>query len=132
MKKNILDSFFDRLDKIDFRNELGDLFSGICQGASKIGRALSKQVLCLYYTLKEGDLSGSEKIWIYLALLYVLIPGDFIPRRIFGLIGLMDDFAVVAYVVTKVKNKITPDILAKVEHNLDEWFGYEIRKDVSK
>ena len=132
MKRNILDSFFDRLDKIDFRSELGDIFSSLCLGANKLGRALSKQVLCLYYTLKDGDLSGSEKIWIYLALLYIILPGDIIPRRIFGLIGLMDDFAVVAYVIGKVKHKITPEILAKVEHQLDEWFGYEIKKGVSK
>lgn len=129
MKNTILDSFFDRLDKIDFRSELEDVFSRLTLGASKIGRALSRQMLCLYYTLKEGDLKGSEKIWIYLALLYVLVPGDLIPRRVFHLLGLTDDLAALAFVVQKVKRKITPEILAKVERQLDDWFGYEIKRN---
>ena len=132
MKKNILDSFFDRLDKIDFRDGLGDVFSRVCLGANKLGRVLSKQVLCLYYTLKDGDLTSSEKIWIYLAIIYTVVPGDIIPRRVFGMIGLMDDFAVVAYVINNVRRKITPEILQKVDRQLDEWFGYEIKKDVAK
>jgi len=127
MKNTILDSFFDRLDKIDFRSELEDLFSRLCLGANKLGRALSRQMLCLYYTLKEGDLKGSEKIWIYMALLYVLIPGDLIPRRVFHLLGLTDDLAALAYVIQKVKRKVTPEIMAKVEKQLDDWFGYEIK-----
>lgn len=94
--------------------------------ALKAGRSAARQLLRLYYVLKEGDLTSSEKVWVYAALAYVLVPGDLIPRRIFHIIGLVDDAAAVAYIVNKVKRKLTPQIEQHVEMKLDEWFGYRI------
>ena len=64
--------------------------------------------------------------WIYAALVYVLVPGDLIPRRLFRILGITDDALALGFVIAKVKDKITPQIEQKVAMRLDKWFGYEI------
>lgn len=110
------------LDNIDFQ----DVLSRIASIAKTIGRTAAKLLLCLYYVLKDGDLTTKEKMLIYAALIYVLVPGDILPRKVFHLIGLTDDAVAVIYVYKQIKKKITPQILQKVEMQLDKWFGYNI------
>jgi len=108
-----------------------DLLNLLRQFARKAGRSVARQLLRLYYVLKEGDLNSSERILVYAALVYVLIPGDLLPRRIFHIIGLADDAAAVVYVVRQVQRKLTPLIEQHVEMKLDEWFGYHISNTAS-
>lgn len=105
---------------------LNKLLDMLTKAARKIGRFTAKQLLCLYYVLKDGVLSKSDRAWVYAALIYVLVPGDLIPRRVFHLLGITDDAVAIVYVINKVRDKITPEILQKVEMQLDEWFGYEV------
>ena len=105
---------------------IDNLFNTLRQFALKAGRTAARQVLRLYYVLKEGDLTSSERIWVYAALVYILVPGDLIPRRIFHIIGLADDAAAVVFIIRKVQNKLTPLIEQHVEMKLDEWFGYQL------
>lgn len=103
------------------------LFSKMAVLAKRLGRATTRQLLILYFVLTEGDMTSAQKAWIYAALLYVLVPGDLLPRRVFGMLGITDDVAAVAYVVKRIKDHVTPQILQKVEMQLDRWFGYEIQ-----
>ncbi|MDY2879037.1 MAG: hypothetical protein SOT55_07005 [Candidatus Cryptobacteroides sp.] len=48
------------------------------------------------------------------------------PRKVLGLLGILDDAGVVAWLYSKVGSKITPDIELKADMKLDEWFGPEI------
>jgi len=121
-----IDNIIEKLRNLEITDTLKDLLGKIAFGAKTLGRATTRQLLCLYYVLKEGKLSGSEKAWIYAALVYVLVPGDLIPRRVFHILGITDDALAIAFVIGKVKDKITPQILQKVEIQLDQWFGYEI------
>ena len=105
---------------------IDNLFNTLHQFALKAGRTTARQVLRLYYVLKEGDLTSSERIWVFAALVYILVPGDLIPRRVFHIIGLADDAAAVIFIVRKVQNKLTPLIEQHVEMKLDEWFGYQV------
>lgn len=127
MSENIsIGSIIESIKNIELPDVLKDLFGKIVSGARQLGRFATGQLLRLYYVLKEGDLSGSEKAWIYTALVYVLVPGDLIPRRLFHILGITDDALALGYVIAKVKNKITPQIEQKVAMQLDKWFGYEI------
>ena len=121
-----IDNIIDKIKEFNIPGKAADIFGKIAAGAKTVGRATTRQLLCLYYTLKEGNLTGSQKAWIYAALAYVLIPGDLLPRRVFYILGLTDDAVALAYVVAKVKDHITPQILQKVDIQLDKWFGYEI------
>ncbi|MBE6347123.1 MAG: DUF1232 domain-containing protein, partial [Lentimicrobiaceae bacterium] len=50
---------------------------------------------------------------------------DLIPRSVYKLLGVLDDGAAMLYVYKKIKDKITPEIMMKVENTLNEWFGAE-------
>ena len=41
------------------------------------------------------------------------------------MLGIVDDGVAVLYVYKKVKKNITPEINAKVESTLNDWFGME-------
>ena len=124
-----IDSIIDKIKGMDFSGMARDIFDTISAAAKKLGRTVTRQLLCLYYVLKEGDLTSNQKAWIYASIAYVVIPGDLLPRRLFHLLGLTDDVMAVAYVIDKVKKHITPQIQQKVEMQLDKWFGYDITFD---
>ena len=105
---------------------IDNLLKNLRQFALKAGRVAARPLLCLYFVMKEGDLTSSERLWVYAALVYFLVPGDLIPRRVFRIFGLADDAAAVAFIVSKVRKKMTPQIEQHVEMKLDEWFGYKI------
>ena len=121
-----IDSVIESIKNLELPDVLRDFIGKIASGAKQLGRTVTSQLLCLYYVLKEGELSGSEKAWIYAALVYVLVPGDLIPRRVFNILGITDDALALGFVIAKVKDKITPQIEQKVAMQLDKWFGYEI------
>ena len=121
-----IDSIIERIKNLELPDVLKSFFGKIAAGAKHLGRFTTGQLLRLYYVLKEGELSGSEKAWIYAALVYVLVPGDLIPRRLFRVLGITDDALALGFVIAKVKDKITPQIEQKVAMQLDKWFGYEI------
>ena len=127
MSENIsIDSIIESIKNIELPDVLKSFFGKIAAGAKRLGRFTTGQLLRLYYVLKEGELSGSEKAWIYAALVYVLVPGDLIPRRLFRVLGITDDALALGFVIAKVKDKITPQIEQKVAMQLDKWIGYEI------
>ena len=121
-----IDSIIERIKNLELTDVLKSFFGRIASGAKRLGRFTTGQLLRLYYVLKEGVLSGSEKAWIYAALVYVLVPGDLIPRRVFHILGITDDALALGYVIAKVKDKITPLIEQKVAMQLDKLFGYEV------
>jgi len=127
-ENSTVETIIEKLRNLEVTDMLKDFFGKITSGAKAFGRTTTKQLLYLYYVLKDGDLSMSEKAWIYAALVYVLVPGDLIPRRVFHILGLTDDALAIAFVVGKVKDKITPEIELKVDEQLDKWFGYVITK----
>lgn len=112
----------------DFEGDFNVLMSYLKIAAVKMGRVAAKPLLQLYYVMAEGDLNSVDRIKVYAALAYVLLPGDIIPARVFHLLGLTDDLLAVGYLYKKISNHITPEIDLKVEKKLDEWFGYQITK----
>lgn len=124
-ENSFIDQIMAGFRDIDLSDLLKDIFGTIANGARRLGRVLTGQLLCLYYVLKEGGLSGKEKAWVYAALAYVLLPGDLIPRRLFHLLGITDDALALGYVIAKMRGRVTPQIRLKVDVQLDKWFGYE-------
>ena len=126
--RNIFNTISERFSEIDLATFLNDSIARIAYLAKKLGRVATRQLLILYYVLADGDLPSGRKALVYAALAYVLIPGDLIPRRVFHLLGLTDDALAIAYVIRQVRDNITPQILQKVDMQLDKWFGYEVMR----
>jgi len=112
----------------NFEGDLNVLLSYLKIAAVRMGRVAAKPLLQLYYVMYEGDLNSVDRLKVYAALAYVILPGDIIPARVFHLLGLTDDLLAISYLYKKISKHITPEIDLKVDRKLDEWFGYKITK----
>lgn len=112
-----------KLKGVDWKKLASDSWDKIVAVYKKIGRSSSHYALLFYYTLSEGALTTLDKALLYAGIIYIAVPGDLLPRRVLGLIGILDDAAVAAWIYNKVNKNITPAIEAKVEATLDKWFG---------
>ena len=93
--------------------------------ALKAGRVATRPLLKFYYVLDDDNTSTLDRVLIYAAIIYTIIPMDFLPRSVFKFLGVLDDGVAMLYVYKKIKDKITPEINRKVEDTLNEWFGIE-------
>ena len=75
--------------------------------------------------MDDDKTSTLDRALIYAAIAYTILPIDFIPSVVYKFMGILDDGMAMLYVYKKIKNKITPEINAKVEETLNEWFGVE-------
>lgn len=111
-----------KLKNVDWQTLFGEILEKIKVYAKKFGRVAAQPVLTFYFVLKEGDLSLTEKAMIYGCILYVISPISIIPQSVFKILGVMDESAAVLFVYKKIKGKITPEIMEKVEYTLNKWF----------
>jgi len=128
--ETMLKPLVERLQKIDWKGESQKLLDFLKKYAIRAGRIAAKPLLQFYYVMTDENVTLRDKALIYGSLLYILVPGDLIPRRVFKMLGIVDDIGAVMIVYTRIRNKITPAINFKVEATLDEWFGtkYEVLK----
>lgn len=121
-----VDGLVEKLKGIDWRKNTSDAWEKIVKANKKIGRSASRYSLLFYYTLSKGNLSTLDKAFLYAGIIYIAVPGDLLPRRVLGLLGIVDDVAIIAWIYNKIKKNITIDIEAQVEETLSKWFGTEI------
>ena len=113
----------DKLKGVDWKAKANDVFGKIGIYAKKAGRVATKPRLQLYYVLTMGETTTLEKALIVGAILYTIMPFSLISFKAHKILGMLDEGLAVVYVIKKVQNKITPEINAKVEETLNEWFG---------
>ena len=77
--------------------------------------------------MDDENTSTLDRVLIYATIIYTILPMDFLPRAIYKFLGVLDDGVAILYVYKKIKDKITPEINAKVEDTLNEWFGVEYK-----
>jgi uncharacterized membrane protein YkvA (DUF1232 family) len=93
--------------------------------ALRAGRVATRPLLQFYYVMDDENTSTLDRVLIYAAIVYTILPMDFIPSVIYKFLGILDDGVAMLYVYKKINDKITPEINAKVEDTLNEWFGAE-------
>ena len=114
-----------RLRNVDWHKKISDLVDRIRPWALKAGRVAARPILQFYYVLRDEKTSTLDRILIYAAIAYTVLPMDLVPRSVFKVLGVLDDGIAVMYVYKKIKSNITPEINARVDRTLDEWFGVE-------
>ena len=115
----------ERVKNIDWRGKINALMDKLRPWAFKAGRVATRPLLQFYYVMDDENTSTLDRVLIYAAIVYTILPMDFIPSVIYKFLGIMDDGVAMLYVYKKIKDKITPEINAKVEDTLNEWFGVE-------
>jgi uncharacterized membrane protein YkvA (DUF1232 family) len=106
------------------------LMDKITEYAKKAGRTSVKPMLLMYYVLKSPDTPTSEKIMIYSAIAYVVLPIDLISARRLPIIGWIDEVVSLTVAYQKIKRHITPAMEFEADALLDKWFpsytSYEV------
>ena len=115
----------ERVKNIDWRDKINALMDKLRPWALKAGRVATRPLLQFYFVMDDENTSTLDRVLIYAAIVYTILPMDFIPSVIYKFLGILDDGVAMLYVYKKINDKITPEINAKVEDTLNEWFGVE-------
>ena len=120
-----ISGLLEKIKNIDWRGKISALMDKLRPWALRAGRAATRPLLQFYYVMDDDKTSTLDRVLIYAAIIYTIIPMDFLPRSVFKFLGVLDDSVAMLYVYKKIKNRITPEINSKVEDTLNEWFGVE-------
>ena len=120
-----ISGLLEKVKNIDWRGKINALIDKLRPWALKAGRAATRPLLQFYYVMDDENTSTLDRVLIYAAIIYTIIPMDFLPRSVFKFLGVLDDGVAMLFVYKKIKDKITPEINRKVKDTLDEWFGIE-------
>lgn len=115
----------ERVKKIDWRGKINALMDKLRPWALKAGRVATRPLLQFYYVMDDEATSTLDRVLIYAAIVYTILPIDLVPSVVYKFLGVLDDGFAMIYIYKKIKNRITPEIEAKVEDTLNEWFGVE-------
>ena len=118
-------SLMERIKEVDWKGKSGELFDKLRPYALKVGRVAAKPMLQFYYVMTDENTPTLDKALVYAAIIYTISPVSLIPSAVYKLLGVLDEGAAVLYVYKKIKDRITPEINAKVNDTLNEWFGVE-------
>lgn len=113
------------INKYDLRGKINALMDKLRPWALKAGRVATRPLLQFYYVMEDDKTSTLDRVLIYAAIIYTVLPTDLIPRAAYRFLGVLDDGVAMLYVYKRIKDNITPAINAKVEATLNEWFGVE-------
>lgn len=115
----------ERVKNIDWQSKANALIDKLRPWAIKAGRMATRPLLQFYYVMNDDSTSTLDRALIYAAIIYTISPVSLLPSAVYRLLGVLDEGAAILYVFNKIKGKITPEINAKVEATLNEWFGAE-------
>ena len=115
----------ERVKNVDWNGKINALMDKLRPWALKAGRTATRPMLQFYYVMENEKTSTLDRVLVYAAIVYVIMPIDFVPSSVYKFLGVLDDGVAMLYVYKKIKEKITPEINAKVKETLDEWFGVE-------
>lgn len=115
----------EQVKNIDWRSKISALKDKLRPWAVKAGRVATRPLLQFYYVMDDDSTSVLDRVLIYGAIIYTVLPIDVVPRAVYKFFGVLDDGVAILYVHKKVKDKITPEINIKVEETLNAWFGPE-------
>jgi uncharacterized membrane protein YkvA (DUF1232 family) len=116
-----------RVKNMDWRSKINALMDKLRPWALKAGRVAARPLLQFYYVMDDDKTSTLDRVLIYAAIIYTILPMDLIPSAVYKFLGILDDGVAMLFVYKKIRGKITPEINAKVEDTLNEWFGVEYK-----
>ena len=120
-----ISGLLEKVNNVDWRGKINALMDKLRPWALKAGRVATRPLLQFYYVMADEKTSTLDRVLIYAAIIYTILPMDLIPAAVYKFLGILDDGVAMLFVYKKIKDKITPEINARVEDTLNEWFGVE-------
>lgn len=106
--------------------DTGDMWRKIARVAKRAGVKVIYMALVLYYVTRNPAVPTTDKMKIYGALGYFILPTDLIPDAI-AVMGFTDDIAALTWAMYTASKYVTPEIEQQAVNKLHDWFGdYEI------
>lgn len=102
--------------------DYASLWDGMKSYAIKVGSVAARPVLLLYYVMKSEETPTKDKLTIFGALAYIILPIDLLNANRLPIIGWIDEVVSLAVVVQRMQKYITPSIEMQVDAILDRWF----------
>ena len=99
-----------------------ELWERIKEYAMKVGRVAVRPVLLLYYVMRSDETPWKDKLTIFGALAYLVLPVDLLDSKRLPIIGWLDEITSLAVAIKGVSKYITPEMEAKADKILDHWF----------
>ena len=99
-----------------------ELWDKIKDYAYKVGRVAVRPVLLLYFVLRSEETPWKDKLTIFGALAYLVFPVDLLDAKRLPIIGWLDEITSLAVAVQRMSKYITPEMEAKADSILDQWF----------
>lgn len=106
------------------------LWEKIKEYSKKAGRGATRPMLVLYYVMKSPQTPKADKLIIFSALAYLILPIDILSAKRLPIIGWLDEVVALSVAVQKMSKHITPEIEAKVDEILDRWFKETVTYEV--
>lgn len=98
-----------------------ELWERIKVYALKAGRVAARPVLLLYYVMASKDTPRKDKMIVFGALAYLILPFDLLDAKRLPVLGWLDEIASLAVAIQKMGKYITPEMETKVDDVLDRW-----------
>lgn len=98
------------------------LWERISAFAKNAGRVTTRPVLLLFYVMKSKDTPKKDKLIIFSAISYLVLPIDILNIQRLPIIGWFDEVASISVAYQRVCKHITPEIEVKVDAILNRWF----------
>lgn len=98
------------------------LWDKVADYSRKVGRLGARPILTVYCVLKSEKMPSSEKLVVFTALAYVVLPIDVISAKRLPIIGWLDEIVSLSVAYRKVMKYVTPEIEREVDELLDRWF----------
>ena len=98
------------------------LWESLCKWSRKAGRAATRPVLLMWYVMRSNDTPRKDKWAIFGSLAYLVLPIDILDAKRLPIIGWLDEVASLAVLVQKMSKYITPEMEARADDQLDNWF----------
>lgn len=98
------------------------LWAKITEWSRKAGRAATRPVILLWYVMLNKDTPKSDKVLIFSATSYLVLPIDIISAKRLPIIGWIDEIVSITVAYQKLCRYITPEMQAKADRLLDRWF----------
>ena len=80
----------EKVRNIDLTRKIKDLKERMHPWAVKVGRAAARPLLQFYYVMDDEQTSTLDKVLIYAAIIYTIVPGEFIPKAVGNVIATYD------------------------------------------
>ncbi len=99
-----------------------ELWTRLSSYLKSIGRVSARPILLLYYVMQSKDTPWKDKVTIFCALAYLVLPIDILDAKRLPIIGWLDEITSLAVAIQRMSKYITPKMEAETDAVLDRWF----------